>query len=67
MSNACFLEFFKIIQDDLAEGPLIIAEFGIVVFQINGFRFVELVIKEITVGKVGLNHRCLIIVSENVW
>src|SRR6266480_7759128 len=42
MSNACVCEFFEIIEDDLAKGSLAVGEFGIFVFQINGFCFVEL-------------------------
>ena len=51
MSNACVLEFLEIIQCGLAEGSLAVAEFGIFVFEINCFRFVELVIEKVTGGR----------------
>src|SRR5260370_34100276 len=60
MSNACVLEFLEIIQRGLAEGSLAVAEFGIFVFEINGFRFVELVIEKVTVGEIGFDHHCVI-------
>ena len=52
MSDACFLEFLKIIEHGLAECSLILAELGIFVFQINGFRLLELVIEEVRLGEV---------------
>jgi len=45
MSNACVLEFLEIIQRGLAESSLVAADFGVSIFEINGFRFVELVIE----------------------
>ena len=54
MSNACFLEFFEIIQDRLAKAPLVI-ELGGFVFQIKGLRFVELIIEEIAMGEVAFD------------
>ena len=60
MSNACILKFFEIIQRGLAEGSLVVMKLGIFVFQINGFRFVELVIEEITVGKIGFDNHCVV-------
>jgi hypothetical protein len=59
MSNACFLEFFEIIQDCLAKAPLVI-ELGVFVFQIKGFRFVELIIEEVAMGEVAFDkHRVI--------
>ena len=52
MSNACFLEFYEVIQHYFAEGPLVIAKLGVSVFQIDGFRFLELVIEEVRMGEV---------------
>jgi hypothetical protein len=49
MSNACFLEFYEVIQHYFAEGPLVIAKLGVSVFQIDGFRFLELVLEEVSV------------------
>ena len=59
MINARILECFEVIEHGLAKGSPVVADFGIFVFQVNRFRFVELVIKKITVGKVGLDHYCV--------
>src|SRR5437667_6573473 len=60
MSDACVLEFLEIVQRGLAEGSLTVAEFGISVFEINGFRFVEMVIEKVTVGEIGFDHHCVL-------
>ena len=59
MSNACFLEFYEVIQHYFAEGPLVTAKLGVSVFQIDGFRFLELVLEEVSVRQIGLNHGCV--------
>jgi hypothetical protein len=64
MSDAGVLEFFEIVQDSLAEGSLVVAELGIFVLQINDFRLLELVIKEVTVGESDLDHRRVMQTSQ---
>src|SRR6266496_369342 len=59
MSNARLLKLFEVIQHGLVKGPSIV-ELGILVFQIDGFRLLELVIEEITVGEIALDHHCVI-------
>ena len=44
MSNACVLKLLEIVQHGLAK-RLAIAKFGLLVFQVNRFRFVELIIR----------------------
>jgi len=58
MSNACLLEVLEVIQYDFAEAP--IANPGSFVFQINGFRFLELIVKELASCENGVDHCCVI-------
>jgi len=60
MSNARGLKLFEIIQHCLAERAFVITELGVFVFQVNCFRFVELVIEQITVGQLGFDDYCFI-------
>src|SRR5438093_13252354 len=59
MSNTRLLKLFEVIQHGLAKGPSIL-ELGIFVFQIDSFRLLELVIEEITVGEIALDHHCIV-------
>jgi hypothetical protein len=66
MSDACLFEFLEIVQDSLAEGSLVAGKLGIFVFQIDSLRFVELVIKEITVREIGLERsHCLPLIRRH--
>jgi hypothetical protein len=61
MSDACFLKFLEIVQDSLTERPLVVAaRIGMLFFQADGFRFVELAVEKISVGEVGLDYDCVI-------
>jgi hypothetical protein len=44
----------SLIQHCVAKAPLLV-ELGIFVFQINGFRLLELVIEEVRMGEVAFN------------
>ena len=50
---------YEVIQHYFAEGPLVTAKLGVSVFQIDGFRFLELVLEEVSVRQIGLNHGCV--------
>src|SRR5262245_6421823 len=66
MSYSGFLKFLEIIQHSLFEGSLtigvliiasfVIRNFGVLVFQVDGFRFLELVVEQITVSEIRLNR-----------
>src|SRR4029077_1297640 len=60
MSNARHLELIEVIQHHLAKSLLTVAKFSVLVFQVDGLRFVELVIEKITVGEFGFDEYCLI-------
>src|SRR6266496_1404678 len=59
MSNPRRLELFEVIQRGLAKGPSIV-ELGILVLQIDGLRLIELVIEEITMSEIALDHHCIV-------
>src|SRR6266550_5345418 len=59
MSNARLLKLFEVIQHGLVKSPSIV-ELGIFVLQIDSFRLLELVIEEITVGEIALDHHCIV-------
>jgi len=59
MGNARLLKLFEVIEHRLAKGPSVV-ELGIFVFQVDRFRLFELVIEQITMREIAIDHHCLI-------